>query len=504
VAGALVRLLVLLVPVAASAVAGVAVSRLLPRPSGAGELAWWGAVLGASIAVLVAVDVVARRFLPLAALLRLTLVFPDRAPSRLSVALRTRNLRSVRAWAKAAIDGAGDDDVAQRATAVLALAAALNAHDRRTRGHSERVRTLALLLADELGLPEDEAARIGWAALLHDIGKLTVPCDILNKPGKPDAREWAILRRHPADGARMAEPLAQWLGDSIDAIEDHHEKYDGTGYPRGLAGNEIGLAGRIVGVTDAFETMTAVRSYKKPMSAAAAREELSLCAGSHFDPDVVRAFLNISLGRLTWTVGLASWLAQLPFVGALPRAGAQVGRFAGGLPTGGLPTGGALAGVGVVTLGTVFTVGSPVLTDADGATGAGGGASGSGGTGSAFITDRGSATAGPGTVTGDSTAADPAAGDALLALPTLPPLPAPPGLSASVPPVGPPPELPVGPPPELPIGPPPGLPPAPPTVGDGDDDDSHDCPPGLLDKDWLWHPLGGPPGQVGRCDDDDG
>jgi putative nucleotidyltransferase with HDIG domain len=497
VAAALVRLLVLLVPVAASAVGGVAVGRLLPRPSGAAELAWWCAVLGASTVILLAVDVVARRFLPLAALLRLTLVFPDRAPSRLSVALRARNIRSLRAWAKSATDGTGDDDVAQRATAVLALAAALNAHDRRTRGHSERVRTLSLLLADELRVPEEEAARIGWAALLHDIGKLTVPCDILNKPGKPDAREWAILRRHPADGARIAGPLAQWLGDSIDAIEDHHEKYDGSGYPRGLAADEIGLAGRIVSVTDAFETMTAVRSYKKPMSAAAAREELALCAGSHFDPDVVRAFLSISLGRLTWTVGLASWFAQLPFLGAVPRAGAQVGRFAGGLPTGG-----ALAGAGVVTLGTVFTVGSPVLTDADGANASGGGASGSASQ-SALTAEHGSVTGGPGTVTGDATSTDPAAAGAPLTLPTVPPLPPPPSLSANVPPVGPLPELPVGPPPELPVDPSPGLPPVPPTGGGGGGGlDGHLplCPPGQEDKDWLWHPLEGPPGLDGRCD----
>ncbi|HUF83956.1 MAG TPA: HD domain-containing phosphohydrolase, partial [Acidimicrobiia bacterium] len=355
-ASALLRAGILLVPVAASAATGIVVARALPEPTGSTQVAWWFAVLGASTVVLLAVDRIARRALPLAALLRLTLVFPDRAPSRISVALRSRNLRSLRAWARAASEGDdADEHIGQRATAVLALAAALNAHDRRTRGHSERVRVLSLLVAEELRLPEADTARLGWAALLHDIGKLTVPPAILNKPGAPDGREWEILRRHPADGARIARPLHEWLGGWIDAIEDHHEKYDGSGYPHGLEGKDIPLAARIVSLTDSFETMTAVRSYKKPMTAAAARAELARCAGTHFDPDLVRAFLNISLGRLTWSVGLAAWLAQLPFIGSVPRAGAAIGRVGTPVPA----YGGAVAGVGTVAFGVILAVGAP-------------------------------------------------------------------------------------------------------------------------------------------------
>jgi putative nucleotidyltransferase with HDIG domain len=467
-------------------------------------LAWWAAVLGTSTVVLLAVDRLARRALPLAALLRLTLVFPDRAPSRVSVAMRSRNLRSLRAWAReASTDGAADQPAGQRATAVLALAAALNAHDRRTRGHSERVRVLSLLMAEELDLSDDDTARLGWAALLHDIGKLTVPPAILNKPGAPDAHEWEILRRHPADGARIARPLHDWLGGWIDAIEEHHEKYDGTGYPHGLEGKDIPLAARIVSLTDSFETMTAVRSYKKPMSAAAARAELARCAGTHFDPDLVRAFFNISLGRLTWSVGFASWLAQLPFLGAVPRAGAAVGYVGAQVPT----YGGAVAGVGAIAFGVMLAAGTPGVGPSDAPNPGPGGTGG----GAAWVVGSDDIQVAGATVSDDAANAEAAAHG------TPPPATAPatshplPSGSPAATPVGPPASTPPAPPPGPPVDPPP---PPPPTGGGkpaapggrsgggaGRTGGSSDlCPPGQQLLDWAGHPLGGPPGLAERCE----
>ena len=359
IASALLRAAVLGVPIGASVAAGIVIGRHLPAAHGwAGVVGQLAVVLAGSTIVLLAVERVARRLLPLAALLRLTLAFPDRAPSRIKVAVRSRNLRSLRSWAEEAAGGGGDQEDARRATDVLTLATALSTHDRRTRGHSEKVRSLTMLVAAEMGIEGEQAERLQWAALLHDIGKLTVPSEILNKKGAPDNREWRILQRHPGNGAEIAGPLRDWMGDEIAAIGQHHERWDGNGYPNGLAGDGIGLAARIVAVADSFETMTAVRSYKKPMKPAAAREELARCSGSHFDPGVVRPFLNLSIGKLTWTVGVASWVAQMPFVGLLPRAGAQVTGVVSAAPAASV----SVAGAAAVALG--LTVAAPTPAQA--------------------------------------------------------------------------------------------------------------------------------------------
>jgi len=334
----LVRAMAVLAPLTASVAAGIGVGRLLPQPAGAIEtFLWLAVILACSMGVLVAVDRFARRLLPLALVLRLSLVFPDRAPSRLGVALRAASTRRLAAAARA-----GADDPLDYET-VVTLAAALNAHDRRTRGHSERVRALSDLLGEELQLSEQDAERLRWAAFLHDIGKLTVPAKVLNKPGTLDSREWAMVRGHPAAGHRLTASLDAWLGDWTHAVDQHHEKYDGSGYPEGLAGDEISMAGRIVAVTDSFETMTAVRSYNKPKSPAGGRAEIARCAGSHFDPHVVRAMLGISIGRLRWKLGAAAWFAQLPFLGVPTRAGAQVMTTAAGVEAGAGSVIGALA-----------------------------------------------------------------------------------------------------------------------------------------------------------------
>jgi hypothetical protein len=223
---------------------------------------------------------------------------------------------------------------AERVVDIVALAAALNAHDRRTRGHSERVQALTRLVAEEMHLDPAERDRLGWAAFLHDIGKLEVPTAILNKAGPPDDDEWEVLRRHPAEGARITAALGPWLGDASGAIDEHHERFDGTGYPRGRAGQAISRAGRIVAVTDAFETITAARSYKRPTSPAEGRAELTRCAGTHFDPHVVRAFLDVSLGRLRWVLGIGSWFALVPVLGATRARAATLSPAVTGTGTG--------------------------------------------------------------------------------------------------------------------------------------------------------------------------
>ena len=348
------RAFALTVPLVASMAAGIWVSRALPEPSGAaGTLGWYLAIIIATVAALLIVERLARRLLPLAMLLRLSLAFPDQAPSHVRVARRAGNARRLGACVEAVIAGTGDADP----EAIVTLAAALNAHDRRTRGHSERVRALSELVGEELGLDPLDRERLRWAAFLHDIGKLSVPSRVLNKPGRLDGREWRLVRKHPAVGERYAGALAAWLGDWIHSIGHHHEHWDGTGYPDGLVGSKISLGGRIVAVTDAFETMTTLRSYNRPMTAEEGRAELTRCAGMHFDPRVVRAFVGISIPTLRWKVGLASWLAQLPFLGVPARAGAQVVTAAAGVQG---STGPVVAAMATVAAG-VATPLTPVV-----------------------------------------------------------------------------------------------------------------------------------------------
>jgi putative nucleotidyltransferase with HDIG domain len=324
------RLVSVFVPAAVGAGSAYGYVVALPAPGGLATVPWAvGLVLSSTIATAFA-ERLGKRFLPLAVLLGLSLVFPDRAPSRFAMARGAGNVRVLERRIREARERGVDQAPVRAAEQILSLVAALSAHDRKTRGHSERVRAFTDLVAGQLRLSEADRDRLRWAALLHDIGKLHVPAKILNKPGRPEPREWETLQGHPAAGARIAAPLMTWLGPWGDAIEQHHERFAGGGYPRSLVGEEISLAARIVSVADSFEVMTASRSYKKPMSVPAARRELAACAGEQFDPSIVRVFLNVSLGRLWWTVGPTSWTALIPLLGPLQRAGGQIAAAAKG------------------------------------------------------------------------------------------------------------------------------------------------------------------------------
>ena len=175
----------------------------------------WTVMSMVATVVVVAVERVARRLLPLSALLNLSLVFPDRAPSRFTIALRAGSVSQLEERLQSGADGAIETDRADAAARILARVLALHAHDRRTRGHSERVRAFAVLIGKELGLRPEQLDKLQWAALLHDIGKLDVPASILNKDGRPSEEEWATLAQHPARGERQiaaARALARRLG----------------------------------------------------------------------------------------------------------------------------------------------------------------------------------------------------------------------------------------------------------------------------------------------------
>jgi HD-GYP domain-containing protein (c-di-GMP phosphodiesterase class II) len=310
------------IPAAVGIAAGAWMSHVLPRPNGFAAAALsFAAVSLVMLVTIIAIERAGRRLLPLAALLNLSLLFPDRAPKRFAVARRVGKPRDLQRQLQEARDrGVTGGEVAHMQE-VLELVAALSVHDRQTRGHSERVRVFTDLIAEELKLAPGDRARLRWASLLHDIGKLVVPTEILSKPSKLTEAEMDSVRRHPDEGARLIGSLRAWLGEWAGAVPEHHERYDGRGYPRGLAGEHISLAGRIVAVADSYEVMTAMRPYRKPIGVSAARQELVKCSGAQFDPVVVRAFLNISMGRLWRVVGLGSWIAQLPLIGWVDRLG---------------------------------------------------------------------------------------------------------------------------------------------------------------------------------------
>jgi HD-GYP domain-containing protein (c-di-GMP phosphodiesterase class II) len=170
-------------------------------------------------------------------------------------------------------------------------ASALELRDKETEGHTRRVTDLTIQLAQALGVKENELVQIYRGALLHDIGKIGVPDSIVLKPGPLTEEEWDIMRKHPIYAYDMLLPIS-YLHDALNIPYCHHEKWDGTGYPRGLKGEEIPLAARIFSVVDAWDALTSDRPYRKTWSHEKAKEYIYEQAGKQFDPRVVEIFLG--------------------------------------------------------------------------------------------------------------------------------------------------------------------------------------------------------------------
>ena len=175
---------------------------------------------------------------------------------------------------------------------LLGLANALEAKDPYTRGHSERVAALSRRVASALGLTSAVVDLVGQAGLLHDIGKIGVPEAILRKPGPLSAEEWESMRAHPVIGAQIVAPFEFFAGVAR-VIRHHHERWDGSGYPDGLARETIPLEARIVAVADVFDALTSVRSYRAALARDAARACLATEAGHTLDETVVAALLGV-------------------------------------------------------------------------------------------------------------------------------------------------------------------------------------------------------------------
>jgi putative two-component system response regulator len=175
---------------------------------------------------------------------------------------------------------------------LVALVTALDFRDNETQGHSSRVVEYAILVAEAMGVVEPDLSEIRRGALLHDVGKIGVPDAILRKPGKLDAAEWVEMKRHPEMGFRMLQHV-DFLQSALPIVLSHQERWDGSGYPRGLREERIPLGARIFAVVDTFDAMTSDRPYRKALSIDAALEEVERFAGSQFDPAVARAFLSI-------------------------------------------------------------------------------------------------------------------------------------------------------------------------------------------------------------------
>jgi len=175
---------------------------------------------------------------------------------------------------------------------VAGFAQALEESDMYTRGHSERVAVYSEVLARGLTLPDAEIRRIVQAGVMHDVGKIGVRYDMLNKPGKLTPEEIQVFRQHPEKGKRILEPVP-CLHGLIDGCWCHHEWYDGGGYPRGLIGQNIPLVGRIVSIADAYDAMTSDRAYRRALSHEVAIGEIERCAGTQFDPELSDAFVKL-------------------------------------------------------------------------------------------------------------------------------------------------------------------------------------------------------------------
>jgi HD-GYP domain-containing protein (c-di-GMP phosphodiesterase class II) len=228
-----------------------------------------------------------------------------------------------------------------RAALLRRMSALLEARDPYTHGHSRRVARHAERIAVGMGLPREQVAKIRSAALVHDIGKINVPRPILTKPGKLTDSEFALVKRHAGDGAAMVVSLGD--ADLTTIVRHHHERLDGTGYPDGLAGDDIPLGARVIAVADTFDAITSTRAYRKPRTHKQAIEILQREAGTQLDAVAVAAFVSYYAARRS--VGFASVLAAAP-----QRLLSGLGGVQSGVAAGVAPIAQTACGVGGVAL----------------------------------------------------------------------------------------------------------------------------------------------------------
>jgi putative nucleotidyltransferase with HDIG domain len=235
--------------------------------------------------------------------------------------------------------------------ALTELSTLLEARDSYTYGHSQRVTRHAERIARAMGLSDVDVAKVRTAAALHDVGKLHTPREILNKPGRLTTEEFAVIRRHPGDGAAMATGLGDPM--IIAMIRHHHERLDGRGYPAGLAGEQIPLGARIIAVADTFDAMTSNRAYRRAASHKRALDVLASEAGTQLDAAAVAAFVEYYRGLPT--VAWSAVAAETP-----QRRFAWLGGLSPGLSAGAAGAAAVLIGIGshpapVISAGSVAT-----------------------------------------------------------------------------------------------------------------------------------------------------
>jgi putative nucleotidyltransferase with HDIG domain len=184
----------------------------------------------------------------------------------------------------------GDESLEQKARVLRQMAAALDAQDPYTDGHSRRVALHSAMVARKMGIDREDVTKLRTAAAVHDIGKLQIPPELLNKPEKLTESEFEIVKRHADEGAEIVACMAE--PEITEMVRHHHERFDGAGYPSGLLAEQIPLGARIIAVADTFDALTSVRPYRKAISHKRALETIAVASGTQLDPVVVRAFLR--------------------------------------------------------------------------------------------------------------------------------------------------------------------------------------------------------------------
>ena len=190
------------------------------------------------------------------------------------------------------VNGLVELNNAYRGTALL-LGNVVEADDQYTGEHSRGVVALALEVGRRLELDDDQLRNLEFAALLHDVGKVAIPKEIINKPGKLDPYEWQVIKTHTIEGQRMLDQIGGFMSEVGRIVRSHHERWDGNGYPDRLAGDAIPIEARTIACCDTWNAMTTTRPYRAALSRDEAAQELRRCSGSQFDPDVVAAALTV-------------------------------------------------------------------------------------------------------------------------------------------------------------------------------------------------------------------